>query len=90
MIDFLSGAVTLTYIVAALYFYNFWKRAADRLFLAFAVAFALLAVNQIVLFALGTADERGNYAYVLRVLAFILILVAIIEKNVSRGARKQR
>jgi hypothetical protein len=90
MIDFLSGAVTLTYVVAALYFFNFWKRAADRLFLAFAIAFALLAANQVVLFALGTADERGNYAYILRVLAFILILVAIIEKNVSRRARRRQ
>ena len=90
MIDFLSGAVTLTYVVAALYFFNFWKRAADRLFLAFAMAFALLAMNQLVLFALGSADERGNYAYILRVLAFILILVAIIEKNVAHRARKRR
>jgi hypothetical protein len=90
MIDFLSGAVTLTYFVAALYFFNFWKRSADRLFLAFAVAFALLVVNQLVLFALGTADERGNYAYILRGVAFILILVAIVEKNVSRGPRRPR
>ena len=90
MIEFLSGAVTLTYLVAALYFFNFWQRAADRLFLAFAIAFALLVANQLVLFALGSADERGNYAYILRVLAFILILLAIIEKNVSHRPRKRR
>lgn len=85
MIDYMSGAVTLTYGVAAMYFFTFWRRAGDRLFLSFGIAFALLALNQIVLFVLGAADERGNYAYVLRVLAFILILFAIVDKNVSGG-----
>jgi hypothetical protein len=90
MIQFLSGAVTLSFLLAALYFLRFWKRTSDRLFLSFAFAFALLALNQIVLFALGAADERGNYAYLLRVLGFILILAAIVDKNVfkARGGPK--
>lgn len=87
MIDYMSGAVTLTYCVAAMYFFTFWRRAGDRLFLTFGIAFSLLALNQIVLFVLGAADERGNYAYVLRVLAFGLILFAIVDKNVSGGRR---
>ena len=46
MIDFLSGAVTIGYVLAALFFVRFWRRTADRLFLAFAIAFGLLALNQ--------------------------------------------
>jgi hypothetical protein len=88
LIDFLSGAVTLAYVVASTYFVHFWRRTADRLFLAFALAFALLALNQVTVFAMGIEDERYNYVYVLRVLGFALILVAIVDKNVF--ARKRR
>ena len=85
MIDFLSGAVTLTYIIAAAFFTRFWRRTSDRLFLTFALAFALFAVYQWLVFVLGVADERGNYAYMLRVLGFLLILGGIIDKNLRRG-----
>lgn len=83
MVDFLSGAVTLTYIVAAAYFVRFWRRTAERLFLGFACAFVLFALYQWLLFMLGAADERGNYAYLLRVIGFLVILAAIIDKNLS-------
>jgi hypothetical protein len=87
MIDFLGGAVTFAYIIASVYFFHFWRRTLDRLFLAFAAAFILLALNQIAVFVLGVADERHNFAYVLRVLGFVLILAAIIDKNVHRRGR---
>ena len=87
MIDFMSGAVTLAYILASTYFVHFWRRTADRLFLAFAVAFALLALNQVAVFLVGVDDERYNYAYILRVLGFVLILLAIVDKNVSARRR---
>ena len=90
MIEFLSGALTLAYVVAFMYFMHFWRRTSDRLFLAFAAAFLLLALNQIAVFALGIGDERRHYAYVLRVLGFILILVAILDKNLSRGHKRRR
>jgi peptidoglycan/LPS O-acetylase OafA/YrhL len=84
MIEYMSGAVTLGFLVAALFLVRFWRRTADRLFLAFAVAFALLALNQALAQWLGAADERIAYTYLLRVLAFVLILAAIIDKNVSQ------
>ena len=87
MIDFLAGALTLAYVVAAVYFVHFWHRTADRLFLAFAAAFALLALNQVTVFMLGVEDERYNYAYILRVLGFILILLAILDKNLFGRVR---
>jgi hypothetical protein len=87
MIEFLSGAVMLAYVVGSLYFVQFWKRTADRLFLAFALAFALLALNQVGVFLMGVEDERYNYVYILRVLGFVLILLAIVDKNVA-GRRR--
>ena len=84
MIEFLSGAVTLGFILAAVFFLRFWRKTADRLFLAFAIAFFLLALNQALAQWLGAADERVGYTYLLRVISFILILAAIVDKNVSR------
>jgi drug/metabolite transporter superfamily protein YnfA len=83
LIPFLAGAVTLGYIVAGMFFFRFWQRTADRLFIAFAIAFALLALNQAIATFLEAGDERMAYAYGLRVLGFILILAAIVDKNLS-------
>jgi len=89
MIEFLSGAVTFGFIAAAVFFLRFWRRTADRLFLAFATAFLLLALNQGLAQWLGSADERIGYAYLLRVIGFVLILVAIIDKNVASGGGRR-
>jgi len=83
MIEFLSGAVTMGFVVAAAFFMRFWRRTADRLFLAFAVAFGLLALNQALAAWLGAADERVGYTYLLRVLGFAIILAAIVDKNLA-------
>jgi hypothetical protein len=90
MIEFLAGALTLAYVIASVYFIHFWQRTSDRLFFAFAAAFALLALNQLTVFALGVNDERYNYAYILRVLGFILILLAILDKNLFGRVRRGR
>jgi hypothetical protein len=83
LVDFLAGAVTLGFFVAAGFFLRFWRRTRDRLFLAFAAAFVLLAVNQALAAFLGAGDELTPYTYLLRVLGFMLILYAVIDKNVT-------
>lgn len=82
-ISYLAGAVTLGFLVSGVFFLRFWRRTGDRLFLAFGAAFALLALNQGLAAFLGASDELTPFTYVLRVLGFILILFAIIDKNVS-------
>jgi hypothetical protein len=87
MIEFVSGLITMGFLVAAGFFARFWRQTADRLFLAFAIAFVLLALNQALAQWLGAADERVGYTYLLRVLGFILILGAIIDKNLAQKGR---
>lgn len=84
MTEFLAGAVSMGFLVAALFFARFWRTTGDRFFLAFAIAFVLLAINQALAQWLGAADERVSYTYLLRVLAFVIILAAIVDKNLSR------
>lgn len=86
LLDFLAGAVTVTYLIAALFFLRFWRRTRDTLFGGFAIAFVLLAANQALASWFGADDERTGYTYVLRVLGFLFILYAIIRKNVGRPA----
>jgi hypothetical protein len=89
MIQFLAGAVTIAYIIAAVHFFRFWRKTSDRLFVSFASAFLLFAFNQFIVSVLWAADERNSYAYILRILGFGLILFAIVDKNVF-SSRKQR
>ena len=82
MIDYLAGAVTLGYFMAGVFFLRFWRKTADRLFLAFAGAFLLFALNQLFLQALTVIYEPTSLIYLLRVLGFGIIIAAIVDKNV--------
>ena len=79
--DFLSGAVTLGFILCGLHFLGFWKRTRDSLFLAFACAFWLLGLNQAILALADIPVEERSWVYLLRLAAFVLIIVAVAGKN---------
>jgi uncharacterized membrane protein len=81
MIEFFSGAVTLGFMVGAAFFLRFWRKTRDRLFLAFGAAFVLLALNQFLATALVVVAEPSSLIYGLRVLGFVIILAAIVDKN---------
>ena len=84
MTNFVFGIITMGYVVAGLFFAKFWRRSRDPLFAIFAVAFWLLAVNQAIVAVLDVPREEQSWAYLLRLAAFILIIVAIIHKNAAR------
>jgi hypothetical protein len=80
---FLSGMITLGFLLAGLFFLRFWKRTGDGLFLAFALAFWLLGLNQGLLAFSRVPVEERTWLYLLRLAAFALILIAIGYKNRS-------
>jgi hypothetical protein len=82
---FISGMITMGFLLAGLFFLKFWFRSRDILFLTFATAFWLLAANQILLMILNLPREEQGWVYLLRLLAFALIAGAIIHKNLARG-----
>ena len=84
MTHFLSGVILMGYLVAGLFFLRFWKDTRDRLFLMFGTAFLILAVQRIGFLVTADASEHALVWYLLRLLAFVLILLAIIDKNRSR------
>jgi hypothetical protein len=85
LFDFLSGAITLGFLIAGLFFLRFWRKTRDGLFLAFAMSFALLGVGQAVQALANIPQEERSYIYLIRLAAFTLILVAIFRKNRSSG-----
>ena len=85
MIEFLAGAVTVGYLVAAGFFVRYWRRTEERLFLIFAVAFVLLALNQALAHALAVVSEPNSFVYGLRALAFLLLLLAALHDRCISG-----
>lgn len=83
---FLSGAVALGFLICGLFFLRFWRRTRDSLFLAFAFAFALLGTGQTILAVANIPTEERGSLYLIRLAAFLLILLAIGWKN-RRAAR---
>lgn len=84
--NFISGAITVGFLVAGLFFLRFWRRTSDGLFLAFAVAFWLLALNQALIVFTNIPVEERSWLYLLRLAAFAIILASIWRKN-RRGQR---
>ena len=87
MLDFVFGMITMGYILAGLFFAKFWHRSRDPLFAIFAVAFWLLALNQVIVAIINVPREEQSWAYLLRLGAFILIIAAIVHKNAARRSR---
>ena len=83
--DYLSGAITLGFLVAGLFFLRFWRRTHDGLFLAFAIAFGLLGLGQGVQALANIPEEERSYIFLIRLAAFLLILGAIAYKNRRRA-----
>jgi hypothetical protein len=84
---FLPGMIAMGLLTAGLFFFRFWRRTGDRLFIAFGLAFCLLALNQVLLAATGIPREEQSWIYLIRLAAFALIIVAIVGKNMGRAAR---
>jgi hypothetical protein len=79
---FILGAIVMACAIIGVFFLRFWRRTRDRLFIIFAAAFWLLGVNWLLLaFTDPNAETQRLVLYALRAIAFILILIAILDKN---------
>jgi hypothetical protein len=81
MNDFISGILTMGYVVAGIFFLRFWRDTRDRLFAMFGAAFFILAIQRIGLEFANDGPERTTAWYFVRLLAFLIIIVAIFDKN---------
>jgi hypothetical protein len=82
--DFFSGVIAMGFAVCAVFFLRFWRRTRDSLFLVFSIAFLLLALNQALTSWLGLPLEERSWLYLLRLAAFLIIIGAIVCKNIGK------
>jgi hypothetical protein len=75
------GAVAMANLVAGLFFLRFWQQSRDRFFMLFASSFFLEAVNRAALALSPHPNDGSPIFYCVRLLAFLLILAAIADKN---------
>ena len=81
MDQFLSGAIVMGFVVASLLFLSYWRRTRQALFLTFAASFLLLAINYGWLALTDIPVEDRSPLFLVRLLAFALIIVAIVQSN---------
>jgi Family of unknown function (DUF5985) len=87
MYQFTAGAIAMGYFVAGLFFLRFLMRTRETLFAVFACAFWLLAANQTLVALAGVPREEQSWIYLLRLAAFVLIIIGIVAKNM-RGSQR--
>lgn len=83
MIQFLSGGILMASFVCCLFFFRGWRQTGDRLLMLFGIAFALLTFERVALASLRQLSESVPEIYLMRLAAFVIIIIAIVQKNLQ-------
>lgn len=83
-ITFMLGMIVMACAVVGLFFLRFYRQTRDRIFALFAAAFCVLALNWAAL-SFAKQDEVRTWLYAVRLAAFVVILLAIADKNRTHG-----
>jgi hypothetical protein len=81
MEEFLLGVTAAGCFVISLFFARFWRATGDRFFLLMSLGFAIFAANRVVLSFLDENSEARPAAYTVRLLAFAMIVFAILSRG---------
>jgi len=83
---FLLGVIAAASLTAATFFLKFWKKSHDTFFLAFVVYFLTEGGIRVAHLFFTHPNEGSPWIYVIRLIALILILAAILRKNYGSPA----
>ena len=83
---FLLGVIATSSLTAGVFFLKFWSKTRDSLFLAFGLAFVIEGLNRCATLMLAKPNEGSPYIYGVRLLAFLIILGAILHKNYGKAS----
>jgi drug/metabolite transporter superfamily protein YnfA len=81
LIPFLQTVSATAAVAAGLFFFRFWRESRDRLFAFFGAAFWVLALSWTLLALIDPSDETRPYVYGIRLIAFLLMIVGMVDKN---------
>jgi hypothetical protein len=85
---FLLGVIAMASLSASAFFFRFWRRTRDTLFLGFSASFFIEALNRATFLLLDAPHEGHPAIYFVRLFSYSLILAAIIQKNRPRSPRR--
>ena len=77
------GAIAMASFTIALIFLRFWVTTRDRFFAFFAASFAIAGGGRVAAALLPHAEDHAPMIYFTQLLAFLVIIYAIIDKNRS-------
>lgn len=80
-VQFVIGAISALCAVAGLFFLRFYRESKDRLFLFFAAAFWIEGIDRAILAFSDNPQEGDPVLYIIRGIAYLLILIGILDKN---------
>jgi O-antigen/teichoic acid export membrane protein len=80
----LSGGIATASIIAGVFFLRYWRSSRDRFFLYFAASFFIEGVNRFILYLMVGLQEEAPVYYLIRLVAYGLIVLAIVAKNRER------
>jgi uncharacterized membrane protein HdeD (DUF308 family) len=90
----LIGAIAIASLIAGVFFLRFWRDTKDSFFLFFAASFVLEAINRAALGLSSDPNEGSPLFYFVRLISFVLIVIAIVQKNRAKktasGAYRRR
>ena len=86
---FLLGVIVTASLTAAGFFWRFYRQTRDSLFFAFAAAFAIEGVNRMAFLLVDKPSEGSPIIYMVRLVAFLLLLGAIVAKNRGSSPRNK-
>ena len=86
MTQAMHGAILLGCWAIGVFFHRYWRQTRDRLFRSFAIAFWLLAIERLLLLSVIPSHEFEPYVYSVRLIAFLVIINAVYQKN-REGSR---
>jgi phosphoglycerol transferase MdoB-like AlkP superfamily enzyme len=81
LVGLISGMIAAGCLVAALFFARYFRRTHDALFVYFAVAFVLLAVEKLAVLVVPDWYPEPPWLFIVRLAAFVAIGAGIWEKN---------
>lgn len=82
---FFWGALFIGCLTIAAHFLANWRTSRDPLFAWFSAAFVVFALNWLGLALVDPASEIRHTTYLLRLAAFVLIIIGIVAKNRRHG-----
>jgi len=85
MEGFLLGVIATASIASAVFFLRFWRDSGDSLFLAFGLAFLIEGLNRATILFIDHPSEGTPRIYIVRCVAFVIILAGIVNKNRRAG-----